>query len=128
MRIVFLILTICTATQLFSQDLSNYHWKKRLVVVVSMDVDSRQVKEQLHLFEKVAVELEERDMLALKMQPNNQALTKFRLNENFEGVLLIGKDGGLKGKYELSVQPKVLFELVDSMPMRKAEMRKGDRN
>ena len=128
MRTVFLIIAVCTATQLFSQDLSNYRWKKRLVLLVSPDFDSHLIREQLLLLEKEATELEERDMLVLKIPPNNEALSKFGLRENFEGVLLIGKDGGLKSRYDLLVKPKTLFDLVDSMPMRRAEMRKGKQN
>ena len=82
----------------------------------------------MQLFEEAAAELKERDMLLLEIEPNNQELVKFSLSENFEGVLLIGKDGGLKASYKLLVKPKTLFDLVDSMPMRKAEMRTGNRN
>ncbi len=128
MRIVFLIIAVCTATQLFSQDLSNYRWEKRLVILVSPDFDSHLIQEQAQLLEKEATELEGRDMLVLKIPPNNEALDKFKLRENFEGVLLIGKDGGLKSRYDLLVKPKTLFDLVDSMPMRRAEMRKGKQN
>ena len=128
MRTVFLIIAICTAAQLFSQDLSNYRWEKRLVILVSPDLDSHLIREQLLLLEKEATELEERDMLILKIPPNSEALDKFKLRESFEGVLLIGKDGGLKSRYDLLVKPKTLFDLVDSMPMRRAEMRKGNKN
>jgi hypothetical protein len=39
-------------------------------------------------------------------------------------VRLIGKDGGVKAKVE-ELNLEKLFELIDSMPMRQAEMRKG---
>ncbi len=67
-------------------------------------------------------------MLVLKAHPNNKDLMNFNLSENFEGVLLIGKDGGLKARHPLLVQPQTLFVLVDGMPMRKAEMRKGKKH
>lgn len=44
---------------------------------------------------------------------------------NFEGLTLIGKDGGIKLKEAFIVNPKTIFELIDSMPMRKNEMNRN---
>jgi hypothetical protein len=38
-------------------------------------------------------------------------------------VVLIGKDGGVKRKDSKPIDPKVLFETIDTMPMRRQEMR-----
>ncbi len=46
----------------------------------------------------------------------------FGLNpaSDFQGWL-IGKDGGVKKRFEHPIDPQELFQLVDSMPMRKRE-------
>ncbi len=46
-------------------------------------------------------------------------------SEDMFGVVLIGKDGGLKERAEY-LNLKSIFELIDSMPMRKIEMEKQD--
>ncbi len=38
-------------------------------------------------------------------------------------VVLIGKDGGVKRKETKPIDPNVLFETIDTMPMRRQEMR-----
>jgi len=43
--------------------------------------------------------------------------------EDFQGWL-IGKDGGIKHTFKKPIDPKELFGLIDSMPMRKTEMKK----
>ncbi|NAY92490.1 DUF4174 domain-containing protein [Muricauda sp. JGD-17] len=124
MRKIFLILIIFVVIPMNAQNLSDYRWKKRLVLLVSFDFESSLVKSQIQCLEKTSIELKERDMLMLKLYPTDQKLTVFNIGNNFEGVLLIGKDGGLKARYPYVVKPNTLFELVDSMPMRKSEMRK----
>ena len=44
--------------------------------------------------------------------------------ENF-GVVLIGKDGGVKLESSVPVKTAKLFDLIDSMPMRIHEMKSG---
>ena len=41
-------------------------------------------------------------------------------------VVLIGLDGGVKRRFGDTVQPEAVWALIDKMPMRRAEMRKGD--
>ena len=40
-------------------------------------------------------------------------------------VVLIGKDGGEKARWERAVDPDEVFALIDAMPMRQREMREG---
>jgi hypothetical protein len=43
--------------------------------------------------------------------------------KDFQGVVLIGKDGGVKFKERFMVAPATIFDIVDSMPMRQAEIK-----
>ena len=38
-------------------------------------------------------------------------------------VVLIGKDGGEKGRWTSPIEPNEIFALIDSMPLRRDEMR-----
>ena len=43
----------------------------------------------------------------------------------YSGVVLIGKDGGVKLRNDFGVAPQKIFDLIDGMPMRRAEIRKN---
>ena len=43
----------------------------------------------------------------------------------FKGIVLIGKDGGIKLKRPFVVSAGEIFDMIDSMPMRKAEMKRS---
>ena len=51
-------------------------------------------------------------------------VTKYGLS-NFEGLVLIGKDGLEKLKEEFIVNPATIIDLIDSMPMRVTETRRA---
>lgn len=69
--------------------------------------------------------LKERDLIVLVAQGDikEQLYENLLLRNDFEGLVLIGKDGGVKHKQAFMVQPKSLFSIIDAMPMRKAEIR-----
>ena len=54
---------------------------------------------------------------------------RFGLDPHVEGfqAVLIGKDGGVKFRWNEVVAPAAVFDLVDAMPMRMREMREDDR-
>ena len=91
--------------------------------MVSDTPNSAELDQQRQIFEKKQSHLEERDMLLLNRQSKSPDLAGFSLATNFEGVLLIGKDGGIKLQKPFFVESQVICDLVDSMPMRRAEMR-----
>lgn len=105
-----------------AQELDDYTWKNRLVLIVSSDLNNDNSKKQMDLLGKEQKALEERDMLILTLATNAHQLDRYKLPKDFEGILLIGKDGGLKFQGDFITKPSVLFTLVDGMPMRKAEI------
>ncbi|MEL6305474.1 MAG: DUF4174 domain-containing protein, partial [Bacteroidota bacterium] len=79
---------------------------------------------QHEAFMKNPEALTERDLILFEVKANAKTLSKFSIKPDFEGVLLIGKDGGLKFQAPFPVDPKTIFDRIDSMPMRRAEMGK----
>ena len=56
--------------------------------------------------------------------PSTQIFDYFKVKEDTFAVFLIGKDGGIKMRKEKVVPMEEIFRLIDSMPMRQAEMRR----
>ncbi|AWX45384.1 hypothetical protein HME9304_02398 [Flagellimonas maritima] len=123
MKLLVAIAAFLMTYTISSQDLATFKWQKRLVVLVSSNWESEPVQEQLNLFDLNKKEIEERELLLIKLSPLSKELKNYGIDKSFKGVLLIGKDGELKSRYNMVVQPSTLFELVDNMPMRQAEIR-----
>ena len=109
-----------------AQDLKNYRWHKRVVVLVHNDPKSGVLLRQQQALDAHKNDLEERNMIVLVPKPEEKRklLTQLNVPLAFKGVLLIGKDGGVKFEENFPVHPEVLFALVDAMPMRRAEMKR----
>lgn len=120
--------------------LKEYRWKNRLILIFDKAANSPYLKKQQALFTKVAQDCEERQIKIIYVLPNicsvknpsseiglnpNEVRDYFGVDENFEGVILVGKDGGEKYRKQGIVAPQQIFDLIDSMPMRQAEMKKG---
>lgn len=120
MRKFAVILFIVICSNCSSQNLKNYQWKNRLVILVG-DKNDSVIKEQLKLLTSLQNELDERQIKVL--HSNNGIREELNLNPKFVGLILIGKDGGIKLKKPYVVQPGSLFSLIDGMPMRRAELK-----
>lgn len=120
MRKFATILFIMICSNCISQNLKDYQWKNRLVVLVG-DKNDLVIKEQLKLLISLQKELDERQ---IKVLHSSYGIRKeLNLNPKFVGLLLIGKDGDIKLKKPYVVQPASLFSLIDGMPMRRAELK-----
>lgn len=127
----FLLMSVMS----FSQDLKDYRWKNRILLLCEDGEELIQSREQIEKFSSLKRQMEERQLLILVFDGKTlrdkdlnplMELGK-RIREGFEGVLLIGKDGGVKSESEFFVSPAAIFDIIDSMPMRQAEMRRNKR-
>lgn len=115
-------------------DMVEFKWKNRLIL--SYPKNESAWVEQQKLMEKLAEEINDRDLIILRLDKGqNEKNSKPSLSENQSLALikkykiepgshiLIGKDGGEKRRQigELKLLP--LFQLIDKMPMRRAEMK-----
>ncbi len=110
--------------------MKKYLWQNRVVILVHNDQESKPFKQQLRSFSSEKTAMEDRDMVVLtpKAQYKHKILDELRVAKDFQGVLLVGKDGGIKLKKDFPVLPETLFALVDTMPMRQAEMKRKKEN
>jgi len=127
-------------SNLFGQELADYQWKNRILITYeSINItDNAQTQLQTFLFHKN--ELQERKLVLFHLDgnklkqifPEEQVFSVrdigIEFNHAFE-IILIGLDGGIKKRWTSVVKPQKIFDLIDSMPMRRAEMRsKQDNN
>lgn len=124
MKPVLFILLLFFSSASLAQHVKEYRRKNRLIVLVTVEENNPKNNQQLKVLQENKLQLQERDIVILQRKPNSKDLTDFSLEKDFEGVLLIGKDGGIKLREPFLVSPQTIFDLVDAMPMRRAEMRK----
>ena len=113
-------------------DLSELQWQNRIIVINNINHDQQILK----LLEQRQAELLERDIMwfflssgeIISNYPHSIAAdfainvrNKYQLKE--QQVILIGKDGGLKSRFN-ELELTAIFSEIDAMPMRQAEMRK----
>ncbi len=121
-----------------SQDLEDYQWKNRIILLKDNNLSSDLLQKQLMQFEVKKDELDERNVLVFCLIENtvyDSKLVKTALKgktlisqyalSDFKGLLLLGKDGGIKLKKEFIVKSSEIFKLIDGMPMRIIEMREN---
>jgi len=140
-NLTLLIILIFYGMTSKAQDLQQYQWENRIIVVYSNETELDLLSKQLELLKKEPNKLSERKILVIQAHKNRyktifpensewvSSSLKDELNiskkTEFE-VFLLGLDGGIKLRQEEIVQTEKLFSLIDGMPMRKAEIRRKD--
>ena len=134
-----LLIMVSFSTSSFGQDLSTHRWENRLLIILSTSKNNPKYKQQILEFEGSATKMKERKLLVYQVTPKayrkgldehtgwseGDALFKKYKTENSDFVvILIGLDGGIKLRETTLVTAEKLFALIDSMPMRRSELRK----
>jgi monofunctional biosynthetic peptidoglycan transglycosylase len=122
-------------------DLGDYKWKNRLLLIFSPSESYPGYKVQKREFEEQMAEVEDRDLIVFNIFEEEESLigkssisdaAAESLRKQFDTesgqltVILVGKDGGEKLRSTGSVTTEEIFSLIDSMPMRQAEMRERE--
>ena len=136
--ILLLILTVSTPVTSSAQDiLAQYRWQNRVVILFAEGVDNDKAAGFLASLSERQPDFIDRDMLLITVYPEKAKIAGEAIsaqaavalqnrynqdNANFR-VLLIGKDGGVKLNRIKETALQNLFDLIDTMPMRRQEMR-----
>ena len=122
------IIAICMFGSLHAEPLTQYLWKRRVVLSFSAAKSTPERIFLLKQIEQYQCEFDDRQMVHIDLiagSNDHQLLSRqFSVpNKNFNLVLL-GKDGDVK---LLTSQPSLenLLTLIDTMPMRQRELRIG---
>ena len=119
------LIVLASALPAGAGPLAEYRWQKRPIVVFAPAGDDPRLVEQLDRFEAARDRLEERDTVVIVDIEPASAL-RDRFGPGPFTVVLVGKDGTEKLRREAPVAVEDLTGLIDSMPMRRREMRERD--
>lgn len=144
MNRIFLLTIICLfCMNLNGQNLEQHRWKNRIVIIKTKKEQSEKYQKQLKEFGNSNEAFRDRKLVLYQVVDDQYKLTDFKniarkesekisLNlresllipiEQFE-VILIGLDGGIKLQTTAMLSKEDLFNKIDAMPMRRAELRK----
>lgn len=135
-------LVFYSSTMTLVQDLAQYKWKNRIVIVKTEADAAPKYMQQLEEFRYSIDELTERKLVLYQIVNDQSTMTSFKNDESkshsgiaknpantffderepFE-VLLIGLDGQVKLQQTDILTRKDLFGIIDSMPMRRNEIK-----
>lgn len=119
------LLVLAGALPVAADPLAEYRWEKRPILVFAPAPGDPRLEDQLDRFEASRAELAERDnVVIVDTEPGSALRARFRPPEF--AVILVGKDGTEKLRRASPVAVGDLTALIDSMPMRRREMRAGD--
>jgi len=119
-------------------DLDAYRWQNRLILIFAPAAGDTMYAQQLAIFATREAELAERNLLigqfpadeqgSFAGQPVAQAggaalRARYNVSTGDFMLILIGKDSGVKLTADEPVGTARLFDLIDSMPMRRQEER-----
>ncbi len=128
-------------TTLSAQDLSVHRWENRLLILLTEDPEDILYKKQLEELSNCREGMEDRKLIIYHSTPDKfrkgletkdewhnsiDIYKKYKENKSGFQILLIGLDGGVKMDQSEMITCEKLFGTIDSMPMRKAEMRKNE--
>lgn len=117
---IFVMTCLIISAKGFSMDLKKYKWNNRLLIVNSLFNETNE--KQKKAFDKMNQENIERNLLFISS--SDEVLNK-RIGLSSDGfsMILVGKDGNAKNRYDSLVEMTDIYETIDSMPMRQAEMK-----
>lgn len=106
--------------------LDGLRWKARPLVLFAPAADDPRLSDQVARLAGAQAGLKERDMVVLTVVAAEDPL-RTRLKAPRDGflVVLVGKDGHVAERWTTPQNPGGIFALIDRMPMRRDEMRRG---
>lgn len=119
-------------------DLNDYKWKNRVLIVFSPNTFNADYRSQSNALQKAESGINERDLEVfyalnqssasakgqiLPETPTQNLRAEFNVSPSDFTTILIGKDGTEKLRSDEVISIEKLFEEIDSMPMRRLEMK-----
>jgi len=137
MRLILAFLIPFITMQLHSQNTQQYRWENRLLIMVDYSVSQSNRLQQIELLNKEVEGLKDRKIKVISFSKQGQKdgvknttewketkiPDRFQTNQSFI-LYLVGLDGGIKATYDQPTAPQSIFALIDTMPMRRAELKK----
>lgn len=107
-------------------DLSQFKWKKRPVLVFADSENDPAFIEQIDLLLARLEALESRDVVVLvDTDPTARSPLRLKMRPRGFMLVLVGKDGGVKLRKPFPWDVREITRSIDKMPMRQREIREG---
>lgn len=134
----FLVISISMTN---AQDISSHKWNDRLIIIMVKDSNNEILKNQLSELRNSRQGLKERRLIVYQSLPekyqtgltnenswieSNRIYNRLKQSDSDFEIVLIGLDGGVKLRKNELLKCEELFGVIDQMPMRKAEMKRGN--
>lgn len=122
-------------------NLTDYRWENRLILLFAPSAGDEAYRQQIAELTEERASLRERDLLVFHLLENGESFTgetpipatktnrwreKFGVETGSSTIILLGKDGGEKRRRPMPDSLDEINALIDTMPMRRAEMRRDD--
>ncbi|MCF3594514.1 DUF4174 domain-containing protein [Rhodobacteraceae bacterium LMO-12] len=105
-------------------ELSQFLWKKRVLVIFADGPDDPHFIEQLRRLETRTEDLAERDVvLLIDTDPSADSALREKLRPRGFMLVLLGKDGAVYLRKPLPWNVREISRSIDKMPMRREELR-----
>lgn len=123
---------------LTAQNLREYQWENRIILIITNDINSKIYTSQIQEFSNSSEDFKERKLIVYSVLPKQHKLengnethwvpgselySKYNPSNKHFQVVLLGLDGGIKLQQNTVLTITKLFSTIDSMPMRRAELR-----
>ncbi|MDF1697577.1 MAG: DUF4174 domain-containing protein [Saprospiraceae bacterium] len=141
-KTISMMMCISISTQFMAQHIANHQWKNRVLVVYTLDFGTIEYINQFNEFKDKDEALQDRKLIlyeivkdSIRMVSNHNSRdespwlplhkkwAQYTNKKDKFQITLIGLDGGIKLKQSNVLKTEELFRIIDSMPMRRAEMR-----
>lgn len=107
-----------------ADDLSEYLWENRPVVVFADTESDPRFVRQMELLEEDADSLKERDVVVITdTDPDNPSDLRNSLRPRGFMLVIVGKDGKVKQRKPAPWSAREISRAIDKMPLRRDEMR-----
>jgi hypothetical protein len=128
---------LCACGAARAAPLDAYQWSNRPLVVFAPQTNHPGYARILRLIREESAAIEDRDMVVLRVVANAGFVNgeplpaadvrtlreRFKVRSDEFVMVLVGKDGGVKGRYYDPQELYAVFRDIDGMPMRQREMR-----
>lgn len=108
------------------ENLNQFHWKKRPVIVFADSAEDPAFVEQLELLHAREEELIERDVVVLTdTDPDARSPLRLKMRPRGFMLVLVGKDGGIKLRKPRPWDVREITRSIDKMTIRQREIREA---
>ena len=105
-------------------EIAAHHWQSRLVIVITGENQPELRYKAEAFFQKHNCDISDRNLLLRAFRSDDPAIALLLQDEQTKtGLWLIGYDGGIKSHSSDDSLLDSLFDMIDEMPMRQAEMK-----